>query len=338
MIVSRILIRALLILLVTTLLASIVAGLAFDRWKKGRMRELQAASIKVETKLGPIEYQLSAEEGHVVLILHGAPGGYDQSMLWGRGLVRNGFQILGVSRPGYLRTPLASGILPEQQADLMAALLQELGLEKVSVIAVGEAAPSALQLALRHQDRLLALILVSPVLRVPGTRQDPLPIPGQVMMDEITGDVGAWLLWRQTIHDLREALARIIGLTQNFDDGMQRYDEITAAYQDINRRDWILDFARTLTPLSPRDSGTRNDIVQTRVPPRIDPAKISIPVLIMQGEDSRLLPPDTGQELASMLPNGNFLPIKGCGDLPPASLSEEVWREALIHFLRDVKP
>ena len=72
----------------------------------------------IETRLGRVECAVSGE-GPAILLLHGAMGGCDQSLLLGRSALGNsGFRFIAVSRPGYLGTPLASGKAPEHQADL----------------------------------------------------------------------------------------------------------------------------------------------------------------------------------------------------------------------------
>src|SRR5512145_918287 len=75
----------------------------------------------VETSRGPVECAIVGD-GPVVVALHGAMGGWDQSLLLARTLGEGGYRYVGVSRPGYLGTPLASGRSPEEQADLLAAL------------------------------------------------------------------------------------------------------------------------------------------------------------------------------------------------------------------------
>jgi pimeloyl-ACP methyl ester carboxylesterase len=71
----------------------------------------------VHTRRGPVEYA-EVGAGPAVLCLHGAMGGYDQSLLLARSAGAPGFRYLAVSRPGYLGTPLSRGRTPEEQADL----------------------------------------------------------------------------------------------------------------------------------------------------------------------------------------------------------------------------
>lgn len=118
--------------------------------------------ITTQTTAGPVEHTDSGT-GPVLLPLHGGLGGYDQSWLLARALLRNmaDRRVLGLSRPGYLGTAQSLGRTPEAQADLYSNLLDALGIERALVAAVSAGGPSAIQFALRHPDRCAGLILVS---------------------------------------------------------------------------------------------------------------------------------------------------------------------------------
>src|SRR5688572_25188150 len=119
-----------------------------------------SAPVCLTTTLGAVEHVV-AGEGAPVLALHGAMGGWDQSLLLASTLDLTRFRALALSRPGYLGTPLAAGRTPEAQADLYAATLDALGVARTAVIAVSGGGPSAIRFALRHRERCWALVLVS---------------------------------------------------------------------------------------------------------------------------------------------------------------------------------
>jgi hypothetical protein len=77
-----------------------------------------------------VEFDLTGGEGSVVLSSHGGIGGVDQARVMLGWLDPTHYRLLSVSRPGYLNTPLASGQSFEEQADLFAALLDALGIER----------------------------------------------------------------------------------------------------------------------------------------------------------------------------------------------------------------
>ncbi len=114
----------------------------------------------VATARGPVEVAAFGA-GPAALCLHGAMGGYDQSLLLARALAIPGYRYLAVSRPGYLGTPLASGRTPGEQAELCAALLDTLGHRDALVLAVSGGGPVAVEFALRYPERCRGLVLVS---------------------------------------------------------------------------------------------------------------------------------------------------------------------------------
>jgi pimeloyl-ACP methyl ester carboxylesterase len=112
------------------------------------------------TSLGNVEYA-EVTSGPAIIALHGAMGGFDQSLILAQTIGQENFRYIAVSRPGYLGTPISSGKTPEQQADLLAALLDSLSIDRAGVMAVSGGGPAALQFGLRHPDRCLGLVQVS---------------------------------------------------------------------------------------------------------------------------------------------------------------------------------
>lgn len=128
------------------------------RWKQEVLQRLQASSSIMDTTSGPIEYSVKGT-GPAILLAHGSPGGYDQSLATANMFKSDQFTYIAVSRPGYLRTPLQQKS-PAAQADLYAALLDKLGIQKATIIGTSGGGPSALQFALRHPERCNGLIMV----------------------------------------------------------------------------------------------------------------------------------------------------------------------------------
>src|SRR5919107_4722444 len=118
----------------------------------------------VETKLGPVELE-RAGEGPPVVVVHGTPGGWDSSIAMGQFLVEAGFEVIAPSRPGYLGTPPGDLASPDRQADLLAALLDALGIGSAGVLSWSGGGPSAYRLAVRHPDRVRALVAFASVSR-----------------------------------------------------------------------------------------------------------------------------------------------------------------------------
>src|SRR5262245_47416932 len=73
------------------------------------------------------------------------------------------FRVLMPDRPGTLGTAIENGRTPEQQADLEAALLDTLGIVRVSVVGISAEGPAAIQFPVRHASRTNALMLLSAI-------------------------------------------------------------------------------------------------------------------------------------------------------------------------------
>lgn len=87
----------------------------------------------IQTEMGPIEFGRTGS-GPPVLLVHGTPGGADSSLAMGWFLEAAGFEVIAPSRPGYLGTSLDGRSTIDEQADLLAALLDALGFNRTGVV------------------------------------------------------------------------------------------------------------------------------------------------------------------------------------------------------------
>ena len=148
-----------------SLATALVGGVSSYRsWQRRELKHVQKKGIVVETAVGPVEYQVIGR-GSAVLYAHGTPGGFDQGLAFARMLGGKDCMLISPSRPGYLRTPLAAGASPAEQADLYAALLDALGIEQASIIGFSGGGPSALQFALRHPGRCRGLAMIGGIVQ-----------------------------------------------------------------------------------------------------------------------------------------------------------------------------
>ena len=122
-----------------------------------RQDRLIACNTVVTTAKGPVEYARIGE-GPAVLCIHGGPGGYDQGLFLFGWLAQAGFSVIAPSRPGYLGTPLTGGKTPAEQADLFAALLDALTIDKVAVVCGSAGGASGYAFSIRHPGRVTALV------------------------------------------------------------------------------------------------------------------------------------------------------------------------------------
>jgi len=72
------------------------------------------------------------------------------------------FQKIEVSRPGYLGTPLdLNKTSIDDEADLLAAMLETLNISRVCVLALSGGGPSAYRLSVRHPEKISSIVSIA---------------------------------------------------------------------------------------------------------------------------------------------------------------------------------
>jgi pimeloyl-ACP methyl ester carboxylesterase len=112
----------------------------------------------VDTSCGPLEF-LELGQGPPVLYFHGTAATGDVVAITEHALVADGFRLIVPHRPGYHGTPLTSGRTPQAGADLAAALLDRMDIDRVAVIGTSGGGPAAVSFAARHAQRTAAVVL-----------------------------------------------------------------------------------------------------------------------------------------------------------------------------------
>jgi pimeloyl-ACP methyl ester carboxylesterase len=124
------------------------------------------------TACGPIEYRIVGW-GPAVLALNGGHTNAASPLGYERFFVEQGYQLIIPSRPGYGKTPSSAGKSAEAFANALVGLLDYLETERVIVLGISAAGPTALQFAGGHPERVSCLILQN---AVTGARF-PEPVP-----------------------------------------------------------------------------------------------------------------------------------------------------------------
>ncbi len=262
-------------LLLLAIAASWIAW-RFDRdITRARARAAQGGAL-VETRCGLIEYQ-EAGVGVPLLAVHGSGGGHDQGMAFARALAKQGIRVIAMSRFGYLRTPMPADASAAAQADAHVCLLDALLIGRAAIIGGSAGAPSALQMAIRHPDRVSALVLLVPLAYKPPTQADSAPpMPPwveSIMIRLISSD---FLFWA-ALHTARDQVIKVVLATP---------PELlaTASPQERARVNAMLD---GILPVSSRAAGLRSD---TAVGKRLVSApleSVGTPTLIISARDDR---------------------------------------------------
>lgn len=257
------------------LIATAASGaglLAYARYRRD-MRAIQAAveggSTIAETAAGEIEYAETGE-GRPVLVIHGAGGGYDQGMLIGSDL-GDSYRIIAPSRFGYLRTPVPDVSSPAAQGDAHAALLDFLDIGKAVVVGASAGAPSAIELALRHPNRVSALILLVPRTYDPtgsiGVDESPQS-QAVLRLVEASADFPFWLARKFS----RKSVVRFLGVPPELEASASKAE-----------RERVTKVIESILPLSSRVRGIALDGAAEISKWPLD--RISCPVLIISAED-----------------------------------------------------
>lgn len=300
------------------------------RWQFGRdlasatARAAQGSAVET-TRCGPIEVQ-QAGEGVPLLMVHGSGGGHDQGMDWARPLTREGIRVIAMSRFGYLRTARPADASPEAQADAHVCLLDALGIGKAAVVGVSAGAASALQMALRHSDRVSALVLVVPIAWKPGSVADSAP--------PVTDEQDAWLLrllgsdflYWTGLRVARDLVFRHVLAT--------RPELIHAASAQEQAR--VNAMAERVLPVSQRALGLRDD---TRLGKGLRPAAletIRVPTLAISARDDGFGTYAGAEYTASRIPGARFIGYDSGGHLLVGR--DEAVRDAIAGWLRSASP
>lgn len=243
----------------------------------------------VETARGPVEYQLSGADGPVVLGNHGGMGGVDQCRLLLGWLDPARYRLLSVSRPGYLDTPLSSGRSPAEQADLFAALLDTLGIERVAVVTLSSGGPAGYLLAARHPQRVAALVAIASV----TGHHDPPKTAGPIAQAVFTSRLGQALTRMLAKHKPAWLLRQLLA-SESLLDRQQISGHTAAVLASPQALAFLRAFIDTLHPYAPRKPGTDNDTEHLRRLTRLPLHDICCPALVVHGTHDADVPIDHG--------------------------------------------
>jgi pimeloyl-ACP methyl ester carboxylesterase len=282
--------------------------------REARERVAAVASSTLDTRWGTVEY-LDQGGGMPLFLSHGVLGGHDNV----RDLVDLWFAVeyraIGPSRFGYLGSTLPSDASVADQADVFAALLDHLHLNRVVMCGFSAGGPAATQFALRHPDRLIGLILGSSYLPGMGARSIAKPL--HPLVRAVAGwERGWWLLKEYR----PERLARIMGVPKGWE---------TSEDADF------LAIRRALFPVRPKRLGIVFDALVSEPASNAFPLEdIRVPTLLVHAADDRLAPYEHVGPAAARIPNARFVTIEAGGHL---FLQHQVEvRRATATFIREL--
>ncbi|MFL6126417.1 alpha/beta fold hydrolase [Actinophytocola sp.] len=217
-----------------------------------------------------------------------------------------------------MASSLPAGATPARQADVYADLLDALGIDRVAVVAVSAGATSALQLAMRHRDRVSALALLSP--NGPGSQHDERPVPYRLARAISDSDRLMWMIRRH----FPTRLARLMAVPVDRLAGTGDRDRVDAELDGI-------------FPVSRRAAGALFDaFVSNPDINHYDFQDMSTPTLIVHARDDALAPCWGGIALSERIPGARLLVVEDGGHLLLGEHPEvAIAVEALLRSTRD---
>jgi pimeloyl-ACP methyl ester carboxylesterase len=259
--------------------------------KAGRARLAAVPRRAIQTPWGAVEY---AEEGagDPVLVVHGIYHHCVGGLLSVRGLLPNR-RVIAPSRFGYLGSSMPPKATPAAQADAFAALLDALGIDRVDVIGLSAGATSALQLALRHPEKVKHLAIL--VGNLPGS---PTAIVQPSWARRVNRQLVLWTM--RTFAP--STTARLVAAVPN---GFSITDEES---RDVD------EFIDSLFPMSA--DGCNFDLYVSNADVNsYDLEAIRVPTLIVHTKDDRLASHEASQRAAARIRGARFVSLESGGHL-----------------------
>jgi 2-hydroxy-6-oxonona-2,4-dienedioate hydrolase len=319
---------------VKLLLLSIVIGAGVwigwrfhDDVTQARERAMRGGTV-ISTRCGPIEYEEAGDivHGAPLLMIHGSGGGHDQGMLFARGFAAQGIRVIAPSRFGYLGTPLPADASPPAQADAHACLLDALGIPRAAVLGASAGALSAMQLAIRHPQRIGALVLLVPLAWRPATAADAPP-PSEIAQKLLLSLIGSDFVYWSAMHVARDqVIARVLATPP----------ALVAATSPAEqaRVGAMID---SILPVSARTDGLRNE---TKIATHLEPfalESIRAPTLLISTRDDGYGTYASAEYVASRITDAKFIGFDQGGHLWVGH-HEEVLRAVLAHVTSHTQP
>lgn len=249
----------------------------------------------LETRYGPVEYALAGDGPGTLVMMNGAGGSYRHGLLMAEILEGLPVRVVGLSRPGYHRTPLESGHTTEAQADLAAAVLDQLGFEQAFIAGISAGGIPAIQFALRYPQRCMGLVLLSAAnpamnLTEPGPWQR-----AQASFLNVTLHFD--LPMRVMVKFFEHPVCKFMGWTPEDVDDQKAWKLIHAVMSG-------------LTPTNLWVDGAVNDIKQALISEPGILERIAVPTLIMHGTRDEQVPCKLALHASRAIPGAKLVTIE----------------------------
>jgi len=240
-------------------------------------------------------------------------------------LAQMGHRVIAFDRPafGLTERPVewdptdwagGSPYSPAAQVDLVIGLMDELGIEQAILVGNSAGGTAAMLAAQAHPDRVQGLILLDPAVYAGGGSPSWVrPLLNTPQMNHI-GPLIARRIQGWGLDFARSA----------WHDPSKITLEIWPGYtKPLNSDNW--DRALWNLTVASRSSGLTESL-----------DRFTLPVLVITGDDDRIVPTEQSVRLAGELPNAELVVIPACGHVPHEECPAPVL-EAMASFLRSQK-
>jgi pimeloyl-ACP methyl ester carboxylesterase len=219
-------------------------------------------------------------------------------LLFGGLLLGEGFRFIAPSRFGYLNSPMPEDSSLEAQADAFACLLDALGIDRVTVVAVSAGGLPGLTFARRYPERTAALVMIAAVSYTGQiTSKDRKK---EARINRIIGsDFVYWLA-------LRAASSPLLSLL-----GVSKEVQKSLTPTEMAQADRILE---AMLPMSRRWHGVLLDQSHQMLP-NVPLEQIHVPGLVIHARDDSLVDWSNGRHAAASVAGAEFMTLERGGHL-----------------------
>jgi pimeloyl-ACP methyl ester carboxylesterase len=245
----------------------------------------------ISTPWGAVEYA-ERGSGAPVLVVHGIFHNCVGGLLSVRDLFTDR-RVIAPSRFGYLGSSMPPNATPAAQADAFAALLDALEIGQIDVVGLSAGATSALQLALRHPERVKHLAVL--VGNLPGS-------PTAIVQPSWTKRVNRqFMMWAVRTFAPSTMARMVAAIPREF-----------AMSADDGRI--VNEFIDSLFPMS-REGYNFDLFVSNADVNNYNLEAISVPTLIAHTRDDQLASHGASQRAAERIPGARFVSLESGGHL-----------------------
>ena len=199
----------------------------------------------------------------------------------------------------------------DAQVELVIGLMDALGVEKATLVGNSAGGTVSMLTALKYPERIESLILVDPAVYAGGGAPAWIrPVLGTPQMRHL-GPLFARQIQTQGVEFIKTAWHDPRKISQATFDGYQKPLKV----ENWDKALWEL-------TLSSRESGLAERVKE-----------FELPILVITGDDDRIVPTEQSLRLAEELPNAALAVIPQCGHLPHEECPDE-FMQAVQDFLR----